>query len=103
MAEKIIDRLVSVKSIVTVALTAVFGYLAVVGSISGQEFMTIFTVVISFYFGVQSEKKAQGESADAAIGVPLQEIEDYTQPHGITSTSDANFSESTKKNGGTSK
>lgn len=103
MAEKIIDRLVSVKSIVTVALTAVFGYLAVAGSISGQEFMTIFTVVISFYFGVQSEKKAQVESADAAIGVPLQEIKDYTQMHGITYTSGKNVSESTKKNGGTSK
>ena len=58
MNDKILKRLanlVSVKSIVTVVLTGVFAYMAVVGSIS-QDFMTIYAVVIAFYFGTQSQK-----------------------------------------------
>lgn len=45
----------SVKSIVTLALTAVFAYLAVTGQIA-QDFMTVYAVVIAFYFGTQSQK-----------------------------------------------
>jgi len=58
MNEKIIKRLaalMSVKSIVTLALTAVFAYLAVTGQIA-QDFMTVYAVVIAFYFGTQSQK-----------------------------------------------
>ena len=54
--DKIIKRLgnlLSVKSLVT--LTAVFAYMAVVGKIS-QDFMTVYAVVIAFYFGTQSQK-----------------------------------------------
>ena len=46
-------NLLTVKSIVTVALTAVFSVLALRGTISGTEFLTIFTVVVGFYFGTQ--------------------------------------------------
>jgi len=53
------DRLASVKSIVTVLLTGVFGYLAVTGGIDGTEFLTVFTVVISFYFGTQAQKREE--------------------------------------------
>lgn len=53
-----LNKLLTVKSIVTIALTAVFAYLAVTGQISGTEFLTIFTVVIGFYFGTQHEKKS---------------------------------------------
>lgn len=49
-------KLINVKSIVTILLTAVFAYLAIAESITGQEFLTIFTVIISFYFGTQSNK-----------------------------------------------
>jgi len=58
MNENIIKRLgalMSVKSIVTLALTAVFAYLAVTGQIA-QDFMTVYAVVIAFYFGTQSQK-----------------------------------------------
>lgn len=50
-------NLLTVKSIVTVALTAVFSVLALRGIISGTEFLTIFTVVIGFYFGTQRAKE----------------------------------------------
>ena len=58
MNEKIIKRLgnlLSVKSIVTLVLTGVFAYMAIVGKIS-QDFMTIYAVIIAFYFGTQSHK-----------------------------------------------
>ena len=58
MNERIIKRLaalLSVKSIVTIILTCVFAYMAVVGKIS-QDFMTIYAVIIAFYFGSQSQK-----------------------------------------------
>lgn len=47
--------LLSVKSIVTLMLTGVFAYLAVKKMIS-QEFMMVYTVIIAFYFGTQSQK-----------------------------------------------
>jgi hypothetical protein len=55
--KNIADRLLTIKSLVTIALTGVFCYLAVVGEIS-SEFQTIFATVIAFYFGTQVEKKA---------------------------------------------
>ncbi len=61
---RIVDRLVSVKSIVTLALTAVFAYLAVIGAVDGEKFLTIFTTVIAFYFGTQAEKRAQEDADD---------------------------------------
>ena len=48
--------LIKVKSIVTIALTIVFAILAVKGVFTGEQFLTIFTVIISFYFGTQHEK-----------------------------------------------
>lgn len=56
MKEKL-SKLLNVKSIITLILTCVFSYLCIVGHVSEQQFMTIFTVVISFYFGTQVEKK----------------------------------------------
>lgn len=49
-------KLIDVKSIVTLVLTAVFAYLAISKIITGQEFLTVFTVVIAFYFGIQTQK-----------------------------------------------
>ena len=59
MNETILKRLsvlLSVKSIVTLVLTGVFAYLAVTGVVGGTDFLTIFLMVISFYFGSQSQK-----------------------------------------------
>ena len=52
---KRISRLLTVKSIVTLVLTAVFAILAFRGTIE-QDFMTIYAVIISFYFGTQSQE-----------------------------------------------
>ena len=48
-------NLLSVKSLVTLCLTVVFAYMAVTEKIS-QAFMTIYAVIIAFYFGTQSQK-----------------------------------------------
>nr|DAG75473.1 MAG TPA: holin [Caudoviricetes sp.]DAI42296.1 MAG TPA: holin [Caudoviricetes sp.]DAW55709.1 MAG TPA: holin [Caudoviricetes sp.] len=53
--KKRLGNLLSVKSLVTLVLTGVFAYMAVVGKIS-QDFMTIYAVIIAFYFGSQSQK-----------------------------------------------
>ena len=52
-----ITKLIDVKSLVTLCLTAVFCVLSVSGKVSAEQFLTIFTVVISFYFGTQYSKK----------------------------------------------
>lgn len=52
---KRIGALMSVKSLVTLVLTGVFAYMACTGKIS-QDFMTIYAVIIAFYFGTQSQK-----------------------------------------------
>lgn len=56
MKEKL-SKLIDVKSIVTLALTGVFSYLSIIGTINSKEFLTIFSVVIAFYFGTQYGKK----------------------------------------------
>lgn len=58
MSEIILKRLgtlISVKSVVTLVLTGVFAYMACAEKIS-QDFMTIYAVIIAFYFGTQSQK-----------------------------------------------
>ena len=61
MNEQVVKRLavlLSVKSLVTLALTAVFAWQAVKGEVS-QDLMMIYkvyTTVIAFYFGTQTQK-----------------------------------------------
>ena len=60
-----LSKLLSVKSIVTVVLTGVFAALAVTDRVSADQFLTVFSVVIAFYFGTQHEKKSQESGSDA--------------------------------------
>ena len=55
LMKKRLSNLLSVKSLVTLVLTVVFAYMAVTEKIS-QDFMTVYAVVIAFYFGTQSQK-----------------------------------------------
>ena len=57
-----LTNLLSVKSIVTIILTLVFAYLSVLRLVSADQFLTVFTVVIGFYFGTQAEKNAKSET-----------------------------------------
>ena len=53
---KRISKLIDVKSILTLSLTALFCILAFKGAIP-QEVNNIYLMVIGFYFGTQYEKK----------------------------------------------
>ena len=53
---KRLSNLISVKSVVTLVLTVIFAIMALRGDITGKDFLTIFLMVISFYFGTQSQK-----------------------------------------------
>ena len=63
MKEKL-AKLIDVKTIVTFALTGVFGYLSVIGKIDPQNYMTIYTMIIGFYFGTQHEKNQKEDKND---------------------------------------
>ena len=56
MKEKIINRLVSVKSIMTLVFTIVFSYLAITEKVPPESFQDIFYIIVAFYFGSQSER-----------------------------------------------
>ena len=49
-------KLIDVESLMTLALTGGFIGLTCTGEISGEQFLTIFTMIVGFYFGTQSEK-----------------------------------------------
>lgn len=73
--KKRLANLLAVKSIVTIVLTAVFAYLTCTGGVTAEQFLTVFTVVIAFYFGTQAEKRsfhAEGiaELQSGAIALP---------------------------------
>ena len=59
MKEKILNRLLTVKSIVTLTLTAVFAFLSATGAIGADAFQDIFYIIIAFYFGSSLEKTAR--------------------------------------------
>jgi hypothetical protein len=59
MLIKRLTNLLTIKSLVTLIATAIFAVLALRGEISGQEFLTVFTVIIAFYFGTQKAKEDQ--------------------------------------------
>ena len=52
-----IANLFKVKTIVTLVVISVFAVLALNGSIQPDNVMIIISMVVSFYFGTQAEKK----------------------------------------------
>lgn len=56
-------KLIDVKSIITLVLTFVFAYLTI-NKIISNEFMTIYTMIIGFYFGTQYEKNKKDDDIE---------------------------------------
>ena len=56
---KRLSNLLSVKSLVTLVLTAVFAVMSLRGDIP-DNFMTVYAVVIAFYFGTQAQRTQIG-------------------------------------------
>ena len=51
-----LSKLIDVKSLVTLFLTLIFGIQTLKGSVMADQFLTVFTTIIAFYFGTQYEK-----------------------------------------------
>ena len=56
-----LKKLIDVKSIMTLVFSGVFCYLSATGKLEAEQFLTIFTMVVSFYFGVQVQKHNSNE------------------------------------------
>ena len=71
--------LIKVKTIITLLLTIVFCALALTGVISGEDFLSMFSMVIIFYFGTQAGKKeeaaANTDPAPIATGTAVYPAE----------------------------
>ena len=50
-------NLIKVKTIVTLVVVAIYAVLAITGKITADNVMIITSMVVSFYFGTQHEKK----------------------------------------------
>ena len=60
-AMKNFANLIKVKTIVTLVVIAVFAVLALRGDIGPDNVMIIISMVVSFYFGTQHEKKVAAD------------------------------------------
>ena len=52
-----LGKLLTIKSLVTLAATGVFCTLSALERISPEQFMTVFVTIIGFYFGTQAAKE----------------------------------------------
>lgn len=60
---KNLANLVKVKTIVTMVVITVFAVLSLRGDITADNAMIIISMVVSFYFGTQAEKKTEQPAA----------------------------------------
>ena len=56
MKEKL-AKLIDVKSIMKLVLTGGFIALTCAGEIPGDQYLSVFIMIVGFYFGTQSQKK----------------------------------------------
>ena len=56
LKEKLV-KLLNVKTVIAIILTGIFGYMAIIGYITAEVFMPIFTMVIAFYFSDDNKNK----------------------------------------------
>ena len=57
-----IANLIDVKSIITIMFGAVFSGLAIVGRISEDSFMTVFVMIMTYYFAKNKSSKSETET-----------------------------------------
>lgn len=55
----LVTKLLSIKRVIAFILTLVFSYMAITGQVKSTEFITIFSMVIAFYFGQSVGMKAK--------------------------------------------
>ena len=89
MKEKL-AKLIDVKSIMTLLLTLVFCVLALCGVVAADQFLTIFTVIVGFYFGTQSHKQSATTTSGDTSPQQTQTLPESTEPiYEAVNTADA--------------
>ena len=70
-------KLIDVKSIITLLFGLVFAYLAVIGKVSEDSFMTVFVMIMTYYFAKgKTVKEGEPESTEEAVCPYLTEASD---------------------------
>jgi hypothetical protein len=59
--------LLQVKKLIALGMTAVFCYLAIIGKFTGEQFLTVFTVIISFYYSQSAVRSAVKETIEQSL------------------------------------
>ncbi|WP_017416755.1 hypothetical protein [Clostridium tunisiense] len=54
-------NLIEIKKIIALTLTLVFCYLSITKSLAAEQFLTVFSLVIAFYFGQSTARQANRE------------------------------------------
>lgn len=78
-----LTKLIKVKTLVTLILTIVFAVLCLVGRVDPQQFLTIFAVIISFYFGTVAEKSAIAKDEASSTVTTSEDTTANTQQEAI--------------------
>lgn len=78
--KKKIANLIDVKSIITIMFGAVFSGLAIVGRISEDSFMTVFVMIMTYYFAKNKSNKSENEvSEDEVISEDESVVENTSE------------------------
>lgn len=59
-----LKNFLQIKKIISLLLTIVFCYLAIVGKVTAEQFMTVFSMIIAFYFSQSATRQAIRESKE---------------------------------------
>lgn len=63
---KILSNLLQIKKLIALLLTIVFCYLAVIGKVNSEQFLTVFSLVVAFYFGQSTARQSIEEQKDSS-------------------------------------
>ncbi|APR02245.1 hypothetical protein [Clostridium botulinum] len=61
---KFLEQFLQIKKIIALLTTIVFCILSTKGTLSSTEFLSVFTLIIGFYFGQSSARQAAKESKE---------------------------------------
>lgn len=62
-----IKELLQIKKIIALLLTIVFCYLVVIGKVTSEQYLTVFSLVIAFYFGQSTVRQTISENSSDKI------------------------------------
>lgn len=62
-----IKELLQIKKIIALLLTIVFCYLSIIKRITSDQYITVFSLVIAFYFGQSTARQAALESSSDKV------------------------------------